>query len=230
MAIEFGVDPNFNGEESTFVNAPCHAHLVVVDADEDGLRLGGKNNNGSLVIQFEVVAATDPSQVGLHFKVFFTKTMELAWLIKRFALAAGMKDVNGVVYTAAYDKKLRDEGKGPKLDFESGALGLQVFADIDWEHYTDRQGNPGKSLKIQRKGVQGFYHLTSKQCTNEKSWPRHAGFISRAGVIMPKPAANDAASSPTGISGTTTAAKPQGQPLSGSRPPAAAALAGLSLG
>lgn len=215
MAFEVAVKADYKYEDSIFANSPCNAHLVVVDVDEDGLRIGGKGNNGNMVIEFEIVAASDPTQGGLHYRSYFTKSVDAAWAILNFCIASGIKATDGTVITSEYIKKLQDAGRGPEIDFEQAALGLQLFGKIEWNEYDGK-----KNLKIQGRG---FYHLTSKQCLNEKNWPRNpdfiAAFVKKTGIVMPKPGTNDAASSPA-------ASKPQGQPATKT---AAAALSGLTL-
>ena len=194
MAFEIAVKEDYEYDDGIFANLPCHAHLVVVDADEDGLRIGGKNNNGSMVIEFEIVAANDPSQVGLHFRSYFTRTIDAGWVMLNFAIAAGIKDTQGRVVTAELIKALKDAGKGPEIDFETAAIGCQLFGKIDWNIYTGRDGVEKKSLKIQGRD---FYNLTSRQCTNKTAWPRNESFIAKAGIKMP----TATASAPTSLNG-----------------------------
>lgn len=220
MPIEVAVGADYKYEDSVFVNAPCRCHLVIVDVDEDGFRLGGRNQTGDMVIEMEIVAASDPTQVGLHQRMYFKKTAEAAFMMTNFAIAAGIQDVDKNVITAELIKQKQDQGAYPVIDFAGTAIGKQLFGEIKWDNY-----RPEKPvLKI---NARDFHHLTSKQCISEERWPREPNFIKRSGVTMPTAAKNPgAATSATKPAGAATS--PQGAPQTKAGAAAAGALAGLS--
>lgn len=215
MAIEVAVSANYDYSDSVFVNAPCRCHLVIVDVDEDGFRLGGKNPSGDMVVECEVVAASDIAQLGLRQRLYFQKTAESAWVMANFAISAGVTDPEGKVITAEYVKQCRENGKLPVIDFEGSAVGKQFFGEITLDNY-----NPAKpKLKIQ---ARDFHHLTSKQCISKERWPREENFIKRSGVVMPTAAAAKPGAA------TAAATSPQGAPQTKAGAAAAGALSGLS--
>ncbi len=174
MGFEVALDAGFDPSESIYVNSPGRYHLAVVDVDEDGLRLGGANNKGEMVVDFEVLAGSAPGQEGLRHRTYFTKTVKAAGRLHRIAIAAGL-------ITEDQINKLKEAGKSPLYEFERDLKGKQIFGEIAETEFENK-----KKLKIEW----GMFHLASKGCVDKVRWPRNETMVARSGVKMPdaKPA------------------------------------------
>lgn len=209
MAIEapLGADTAIPGD-SNYVNAPCKAHVIVTDADEDGMRLGGRNNKGEMVVEVEVLAATNPYQEGLISRIYFTKSAAAAFRIHRAAVALGLISSEAL-------KQLQEKGEHPVYDFEPGAIDKQMFVE-----FVPSTFNEKTTIKVENR----MFHLASKQCMDETQWPRNATFIAKSGVTMPTVKKTGTTA---GASGATAGKSSTQSNATSSKP--AGALAGLNL-
>lgn len=186
MGFEVPIGADFDPTDSVYVSSPGRYHLAIVDCDEDGMRIGGKNNKGEMVVEFEVLSGSTPNQEGLRHKSYFTKSPAAAWRIMRLALAGGL-------ITADEVNKLKEQGKFPVLEFERDLKGRQIFGELAESEY-----NGKTTIKLEG----GMYHLASKSCENKVRWPRNEAMILRSGVKMP--AENKTAAAATSKPATTT--------------------------
>jgi len=177
MGFEVPVGSDFDPSDSVYLSSPGRYHLAIVDCDEDGMRLGGKNNKGEMVVEFEVLAGSVPNQEGLRHRSYFTKSAAAAWKILRLALAAGL-------ITADEVEKCKAESRFPLIEFERDLKGKQMFAEL----VENTNPNNGKvSARIEG----GMFNLTSKQVENKIRWPRNEAMILKSGVKMPELKASD---------------------------------------
>lgn len=171
MGFEVPIGSDFDPSDSVYLNSPGRYHLIVVDCDEDGMRLGGRNNKGEMVVEFECLAGSVPNQEGMRHRSYFTKSAAAAWKIMRLALAAGL-------ITAEEVERHKQAGTYPMLEFERDLKGKQIFAEL----VENTNPNNGK-VTARIKG--GMYFLASKQCANKTRWPRNEAMITKSGIKMP---------------------------------------------
>jgi hypothetical protein len=173
MGFEVPVASDFDPSDSVFVTVPMRAHLAIVDCDEDGTRLGGKNNKGEMVVEFEVIAGTVSGQEAMRHRSYFTKSAAAAWRIHRLAIAAGL-------ITSEQVEAHKKNNTMPVYEFERDLKGRQIFADMV---EAENPNNGKKSIKIEG----GLYHLASRTCLDKVRWPRNEAMVARSGVTMPTP-------------------------------------------
>lgn len=168
MGFEVPLDSGFDPTDSVYVSSPGRYHVAVVDVDEDGLRIGGKNNKGEMVVEFEVLAGSAPGMEGLRHRTYCTKSAAAAWKLHRLALAAGMITEDEI---EAHKKA----STFPRYEFERDLKGKQLFVEIVNSEYNG---------KVTPKIEFGIYHLASKQCIDKNRWPRNEIMIGKSGVKM----------------------------------------------
>lgn len=171
MGFEVPIGSDFDPSDSVYLNSPGRYHLIVVDCDEDGMRLGGRNNKGEMVVEFECLAGSVPNQEGMRHRSYFTKSAAAAWKIMRLALAAGL-------ITAEEVERHKQAGTYPCLEFERDLKGKQIFAEAV------ENTNPHNG-KVSARIEGGMYYLSSKQCVNKSRWPRNEAMVTKSGIKMP---------------------------------------------
>lgn len=194
MGFEVPIGSDFDPSDSVYLNSPGRYHLIVVDCDEDGMRLGGRNNKGEMVVEFECLAGSVPNQEGMRHRSYFTKSAAAAWKIMRLALAAGL-------ITADEVEQHKKAGTYPCLEFERDLKGKQIFAELV------ENTNPNNG-KVTARIEGGMYYLSSKQCVNKGRWPRNEAMVAKSGIKMPV----DTGASTANGNGANGAAKSTSKP------------------
>lgn len=129
MGIELGlgeVEPDKIGSFDRVKPGDCHGEVVGI--------VESFGTTGCMVIDFEILAHTDPSQVGKIHREWYTKNQKTGNVNKMLntAYAIGVTTVEAALEA----KKL---GRSPVLEFERDGLGKQCFFSLAEEEDNKKQ-------------------------------------------------------------------------------------------
>ena len=176
MAIETFVDSKYDPDQFDSP-APGRYHVAVVKVDEDG------GTDGSMIVDFEVLAGTVPGQEGKSQREYFQKTKAAMGRIHGLAVALGM---------VTKEQLMQAKATGANLLYEfENQVGKQLHLDLQESTYNG---------KTRVKADFRIYKIDDPKCAN---WPRNAGMLAKAGIKLAAPTA------PPATGGATPPAPPK---------------------